>query len=105
ITQSAGANTSSRILQCLIWDFDSRLIYRIILSALAKTLGGIVNRICFAVFRLITNSNFVGCSTGRSAGFLPCRILSTIDATRLEGSDWSAPYDIKPPLSTKSARE
>jgi hypothetical protein len=24
--------------------------------------------ICFAVFRLITNLNFVGCSTGSSAG-------------------------------------
>ena len=33
--------------------------------------GGIVRPICFAVFRLITNSNFVGCSTGRSAGFAP----------------------------------
>jgi hypothetical protein len=27
--------------------------------------------IAFAVFRLITNSNFVGCSTGRSAGLIP----------------------------------
>jgi hypothetical protein len=27
--------------------------------------------------RLNTSSNFVGCSTGRSAGFLPFRILST----------------------------
>ena len=25
----------------------------------------------FAVFRLITSSNFVGCSTGKSAGFAP----------------------------------
>jgi len=30
-----------------------------------------------AVLRLIANSNFVGCSTGRSAGFAPLRILST----------------------------
>jgi hypothetical protein len=29
-----------------------------------------------AVFRLITSSNLVGCSTGRSAGFAPLRILS-----------------------------
>ena len=29
-----------------------------------------------AVFRLITSSNVVGCSTGRSAGFAPFRILS-----------------------------
>ena len=34
------------------------------LSALANTLGGIVRPICFAVLRLITNSNFIGCSTG-----------------------------------------
>jgi hypothetical protein len=31
----------------------------------------------FAVLRLITSSNFVGCSTGRSAGFAPLRILLT----------------------------
>src|SRR5215470_14708066 len=29
----------------------------------------------FAVFRLITSSNLVGCKTGRSAGFSPFRIL------------------------------
>ena len=33
--------------------------------------------ICFAVFRLTTNSNFVGCSTGKSLGLAPLRILST----------------------------
>jgi hypothetical protein len=41
--------------------------YLITLSAFASTLGGIVSPICFAVFRLITSSNFAGCSTGRSA--------------------------------------
>src|SRR5262249_38731616 len=30
-----------------------------------------------AVFRLITKSNFVGCKTGRSAGFSPLRIRAT----------------------------
>src|SRR5262245_28596433 len=30
-----------------------------------------------AVFTLITSSNLVGCSTGRSAGFTPLRIRST----------------------------
>src|SRR6266508_4489675 len=39
--------------------------------------------IAFAVFRLITSSNFVGCSTGRSAGFVPCNILDTNTAPRL----------------------
>jgi hypothetical protein len=58
--------------------YSSRLTpHRITLSALANTFGGIVNPICFAAFRLITSSNFVGCSMGRSAGFAPLRILST----------------------------
>src|SRR6266545_489265 len=52
-------------------------IHRITRSALANTFGGIVRPICLAVLRLITNSNFVGRSTGRSAGLVPLRILST----------------------------
>ena len=47
------------------------------LVARASTSGGIVRPICFAVLRLMTNSNLVGCSTGRSAGLVPLRILST----------------------------
>ena len=39
--------------------------------------GRIVRPICFAVLRLMKNSNLVGCSTGKSAGFAPFRILST----------------------------
>ena len=38
---------------------------------------GMVMPSAFAVLRLTTNSNFVGCSTGISAGFAPLRILST----------------------------
>src|SRR5205807_42965 len=41
-----------------------------------------VGPICLAVFRLNTSSNFVGCSTGKSAGFAPLRILSTYVAAR-----------------------
>src|SRR5215831_4748251 len=74
--------------------------YRITLSALASTFGGIMRPICLAVFRLITNSNFVGCSTGRSEGFAPFRILSTTDATRWFLSGASYPYDMSPPAST-----
>src|SRR5215212_7197440 len=33
--------------------------------------------ISLAVLRLTTSSNFVGCSTGRSAGLAPLNILST----------------------------
>jgi hypothetical protein len=51
--------------------------YLMTLSARASTLGGIVRPICLAVFKLITSSNFVGCSMGRSAGLAPLRILST----------------------------
>ena len=35
-----------------------------------------------AVVKLTTRLNLVGCSTGMSAGFAPCRILSTISAAR-----------------------
>ena len=55
---------------------DSK-IYRITRSARASTFCGIVRPICLAVFRLMTNSNLVGCSTGKSAGLNPLRILST----------------------------
>src|SRR4030095_1855448 len=54
----------------------------ITLSALASTLGGIVRPICLAAFKLMMNSNFVGCSTGRSAGLAPFKILSTYVAAR-----------------------
>ena len=37
--------------------------------------------IFLAVFKLMTSSNFVGCSTGSSSGLAPLRILSTYGAT------------------------
>ena len=40
------------------------------------TAGGIVRPRALAVRRLMTSSNFVGCSTGRSAGLAPSRIRS-----------------------------
>ena len=46
-------------------------------SARASSVGGISRPSAFAVIRLMTRSNLVGCSTGRSAGFAPRRILST----------------------------
>ena len=39
--------------------------------------GGISSPSTLAVLRLTTISSLVGCSTGRSAGFAPFRILST----------------------------
>src|SRR5262249_52445127 len=47
------------------------LAYLMTLSALASTFGGIGSPICFAAFRLMMNSNFFGCSMGRSAGSAP----------------------------------
>ena len=49
-------------------------LHRITLSAHASTFGGIVRPIYFAVFRLITSSNFVGCSTGRAVGLAPFKV-------------------------------
>src|SRR5262249_22887720 len=66
-------------------------VYLINLVARASPSGGIVTPISLAVLRFITSSNFVGCSTGRSAGLAPFRILSTKYATRLWLSAGSAP--------------
>src|SRR5262249_4364695 len=46
-------------------------------SAVASSLGGTVMPSALAVLRLITNSNFVGCSTGKLAGFSPLRTRLT----------------------------
>src|SRR5262249_47955071 len=45
-------------------------------SASASKRSGMVRPSVLAVFRLITNSNLVDCSTGRSAGFAPLRIFA-----------------------------
>src|SRR5215510_13941152 len=51
--------------------------YRITSSAWKSTGGGMVRPRACAVLRLMTSSNFVGRSTGKSAGLAPLRILST----------------------------
>jgi hypothetical protein len=50
---------------------------RITSSAWKRSVGGSVRPKAWAVFRLMTSSKVVGCSTGRSAGLAPLRILST----------------------------
>ena len=45
--------------------------------AWARSRGGTVSPKALAVFKLITNSNLVGCSTAKSAVLVPLRILST----------------------------
>jgi hypothetical protein len=56
--------------------------YSITSSARPRIESGIVRPIAFAVLRLRTMSNFVACSTGRSVGFAPLKILSTKYAPR-----------------------
>src|SRR5262249_56164388 len=51
--------------------------YSMTCSARSRSDCGMVRPRAFAVLRLITSSNFVGCSTGRSAGLAPRRILAT----------------------------
>ncbi len=60
-------------------------------SARVRRLGGISRPSAFAVFKLITSSYLVGCSTGRSAGFAPLKILSTKTADRRKRSRISDP--------------
>jgi len=61
----------------LVLDRVGTFVYWITWSARRRRDGGIVRPRALAVLRLIASSNFVGCSTGRSAGFAPLRILST----------------------------
>src|SRR5262245_35476247 len=54
-------------------DERAALHHSITSSAVASSDGGISRPNAFAVLRLITSSNFVGCITGRSAGLAPFR--------------------------------
>src|ERR1700732_3911407 len=60
-------------------------------SARRRSGSGIVRPRSWAVVRLMTRSNLVGCSTGRSPGFAPRRILSTKSAVRRNISTKFAP--------------
>src|SRR5216683_7219100 len=71
-------------------------------SARTKSEGAIVKPRAFAVFALMISSNLVGCSTGRSPGFAPLRILSTKDGARRYISRKLAPYDMTKPASIHS---
>ena len=55
----------------------SEQYYSITSSAKASNIGGISNPSALAVFKLMTNSNRVGNSTGRSAGFAPWSMRAT----------------------------
>src|SRR5262249_2052598 len=51
-------------------------LHSITSSARAMSVGGISRPIALAAFKLMINSNLVGCSTGKSAGFAPLKTLS-----------------------------
>ena len=57
--------------------------YSITSSARARSIGGTLRPSAVAVLRLIDNLNFVGCSTGKSLGSAPLRILPTYTPIRL----------------------
>src|SRR5262249_23175937 len=59
-------------------------------SARASNVARISTPTAFAVVRLMTRSNLVGCSTGRSAGLAPRKILSTKSAAR---RNWLGQFD------------
>ena len=56
--------------------------YSITSSARVSINGETVRPIALAALRFMTSSNLVGCSTGRSAGFAPLKILCTNVAAR-----------------------
>src|SRR3989304_781079 len=62
--------------------FPAALAHRITSSARMRTDWGMVRPRALAVLRFTTSSNLVGCSTGRSPGLAPLRILSTYTAAR-----------------------
>jgi len=51
--------------------------YSITLSAQRRNVSGIVSPSALAVLRLITSSNLVGCTTGKSAGLAPRKSLTS----------------------------
>jgi len=67
----------SRHMEC-----SKKHLYSITSFARNRNASGIVSLSAFAVVRLMMKSNLVGCSTGRSAGLAPRRILSTYSAAR-----------------------
>src|SRR4030095_15283923 len=63
-------------------------------SARARSVAGTVMQSALAVFILMTSWKRVGCSTGKSAGWAPLRILSTYTAALRKRSAYIAEYDI-----------
>jgi hypothetical protein len=74
-----------------MYSAEKRIDYSITSSAINCTSRVIVSPSSFAVFRFMTNSNLVGCSTGSSEGLAPLRILCTNGAADRNKSPKFAP--------------
>ena len=79
-----GADHAQEACWCLSHGADATgiggsgaLRYWITSSAVANSVSGMVMPSALAVLRLITSSNLVGCSTGKSPGGSPFRIRAT----------------------------
>src|SRR5262245_8779879 len=70
---------------------DMTLSHSMITSARCRNVSATGNPSALAVLRLMTSSNFVGCSTGMSAGNPPCNILVTNRALCRNEVELSAP--------------
>src|SRR5262245_61084131 len=68
--------------RCAATNEELASLHSITSSARASSEGGTVRPSALATLTLTTSSNLVDCSTGRSAGFAPFRILSTKVAAR-----------------------
>jgi len=77
--KQTSAGVGGRSLQCQqeTHALQQATPHSITSSARPSTIEGMVRPSAFAVTKLMTSSNLVGCSTGRSLGFAPRRILST----------------------------
>ena len=73
----AAQGTGGDLSRCNKLRADKSCGYSITSSARASTAAGTSRPSVLAVLRLITSSNLVGCSTGRSTGSMPLNTLST----------------------------
>jgi hypothetical protein len=72
--RSPGPRPQPRSSQCAVVRDEIAAVHSITSSARPSSASGTVRPSAFAVLRLTTSSNFVGCCTGRSAGFSPLRM-------------------------------
>ena len=77
-----GLNTDAPGTAVLAHSGSAASVYSITSSARSSIEVGISRPSTLAAFRFTISSNFVGCSTGRSAGFAPFKILSKKTAER-----------------------